>query len=145
MKTAILSICAAACVAGCATTSTEIGKSEKVTSEYRQLNFSVSGKPNANIVAKPFEHQGKVGVCAAVGENRDTLFGSESVQYLKDGVAFFVDGDRVMSGAPFAPVYTDYKSMLGKMAKCAVSDAPWKSSYRGKKIEISVKSGYIGS
>lgn len=145
MKFTIGSACVAIVLAGCASTGTEIGKTEKVSSDYRLLNFSVSGKRNANIAAKPFEHNGKVGICAAIGENPETLFGSESVQYLKDGIAFFIDGDRVMSGAPFAPVYTDYKSLGGKTARCAVSDTPWKSNYRGKDVDMSIKPGYIGS
>jgi len=145
MKPLIRLVSATVWLAGCATTSSEISKTETVTSNYSTMGFSVSGKRNANIAARAFEHMGKVGVCAVIGENRDTLFGTESVQYVRDGVAFFLAGDRVMSGAAFAPVYPDYKSLGGKSARCAVSDAPWKSKYQGKRIEMSVKPGYIGS
>ncbi len=60
-------------------------------------------------------------------------------------VAFFLDGGRVMASAPFAPVYEGANSLRGKATRCAVTDKPWKSSYNGKRVKMSIKRGYIGS
>ncbi len=136
---------AALLLAGCVASGTLIAKTEAVTSGYSSIGFGGSGKTFVVLAASATQHEGKVSICAALGENRDANFSAQSVTYVKNGVAFFLDGDRLMASAPFAPVYEGANSLRGKATRCAVTDKPWKSSYNGKRVKMSIKRGYIGS
>ncbi len=145
MRTYIVSAILALGLAGCATTGTEISRSEAVTSACTIIGFGGGGKTSVSLATRATRHEGKVAICAAMGENRSTSFSFESVNYLKNGAAFFLDGDRVMASVPFAPVYEGVDQLRGKRAKCAVTETPWKPGYAGKRVKITVKRGYIGS
>lgn len=145
MRTYIFSAVLALILVGCVASGTQINKTEAVTSGYTTMGFGGSGKTSVVLAARAAQYEGKVSICAAMGENRDTNFSSQSVDYVKEGAAFFLDGDRVMASVPFAPVYEGADSLRGKATRCAVTDKPWKSSYTGKRLKISIKRGYIGS
>lgn len=132
-------------LAGCVASGTQINRTEAVTSGYSSMGFGGSGKTAVVLAARASQYEGRVSICAALGENRDANFSSQSVDYVKDGAAFFLDGDRVMASVPFAPVYEGTNSLRGKTTRCAVTEKPWKSSYNGKRLKITIKRGFIGS
>ncbi len=131
----------AACAAGGAQ---PLSKTEKVERSSVGIRYGLGGSYSHMLAARAYDAGGAVGICAAISEAPGGQFMGELTETLKRKATFFIDGDRILRGAHFAPVYPA-ETVLGKTAQCVGTGAPWKPGYDKARLRISVKSGFVGS
>lgn len=90
------------------------------------------------VAVKVQEHSGKVLLCAAVAGDGKGTFGPEWPQAIADALIVSLDGDRLVTGTPFAKTYFEEKTVMGKASQCAVTSRLWQRKYEKMRLEITL-------
>jgi hypothetical protein len=119
-------------IASCApSTSFKSAQSETITRVYKLAQTSTRDKATTTLIAvRAKDIGGKFGLCVAVSTRGSSTFQTEWPKAIADKLIVELAGNRVTYGTPFAATYLDLKSLIGKKANCAITDAPWKTKYR---------------
>jgi len=125
---------------------TPIAKTEAVGKTYTTISTQSQGVQTNLLSARAVRTNGFVGICAAMAEVKGSgMLSGEATAYLRRNALFLLNGERILQGAAFAPLYTGIESLRGKQARCVATDVPWKNAFAAKRIEVRMRSGTIGS